>query len=415
MRKISVIGLGYVGLPLALAFGGIQNTVGFDIDDIRIKDLKDGVDSTGEIPQEEILKSDVTFTSKLEDLVDATFHIVAVPTPIDKDNQPDLYLVEKASETVGKILKVGDMVVFESTVYPGVTEDICIPILERFSGLKAGDEFKVGYSPERVSPGSLHSLKTIHKLVSGQDEVALEIATSVYRKILGDFVVPVKSIKVAEASKVLENIQRDVNIALINQVSILFKDMGIDTQEVIEAAGTKWNFVKYTPGLVGGHCIGVDPYCLIHSGETRGIPLGILKEARKANEFMVSYIIENCKKLLLNKNKKIEESIVTVLGRTFKENCADTRNSKAHEIISKLMEDNIHVQSYDPVLNWGTIPQDIHGNFLRSDIVILAVAHDDFKNGTIVKDVIKEDGILMDIKGIFSEEFFGEGITYWRL
>jgi len=408
MRKISVIGLGYVGLPLAVAFGDIQNMIGYDVDENRVEELRKGIDSTGEVHKGELIKSDITFTTNPNLISAADFHIITVPTPIDSDNQPDLTLVKKATELLGRNLKLGDMVVYESTVYPGVTEDICIPLLERFSGLKAGKEFKVGYSPERVSPGSAYSLKKIHKLVSGQDQCALEIAESVYRKILGDLVVPVSSIRVAEASKVLENVQRDVNIALMNQVSVLFKEMGIDTQEVLDAAGTKWNFGKYFPGLVGGHCIGVDPYYLIHSGDRRGIELSILKEARKANEYMVPYIIDNCKKLLTKKRKDIKESIVTVLGLTFKENCPDTRNSKAQSIANHMADSGMNVHTYDPVLNFGTAPQ-------NSDVVILAVAHDAFKDIKLIKQFIKNDTIIMDIKGILRKEDFDDGVTIWRL
>jgi len=416
MRKVSIIGLGYVGLPLAVAFGEIQNTIGFDISASRVSELKNGIDSTGEIPEGELIKSDITFTTNPDHLSAADFHIVTVPTPIDSNQKPDLSLVEKASEMVGKILKSGDMVVYESTVYPGVTEDTCIPILEKFSGLKAGRDFKVGYSPERVSPGSAYSLKKIHKLVAGQDEIALDLAVSIYKEILGDFVVPVSSIKVAEASKVLENVQRDVNIALINQVSILFKEMGVDTHEVLDAANTKWNFTKYSPGLVGGHCIGIDPYYLIDSGNRLGLQLSILKEARKANEYMVEHIIKHCAYLLSDQGKKIEDSIITILGLTFKENCPDTRNSKSYTIVEKLRELGARVQTYDPVLNWGSNPKDEEGNYSKSDAIILTVAHDAFLDTpSIIENLLCKDTIFMDIKGIFSSENFEEGIVYWRM
>jgi len=416
MRKVSLIGLGYVGLPLAVAFGLVQHTLGFDIDAKRIEELKQGEDSTGEILKGELIQSDISFTTNPEDIKSADFHIITVPTPIDSENKPDLTLVEKASETVGEILKIGDIVVYESTVYPGVTEEICIPLLEKFSGLKAGEEFKVGYSPERVSPGSAYSLRKIHKLVAGQDSTALKIIDQVYRNILGDFVVPVSSIKVAEASKVLENVQRDVNIALMNQVSILFKEMGIDTQEVLNAAGTKWNFGKYFPGLVGGHCIGVDPYYLIHSGNRRGVELSILKESRKANEYMIPYIVTHCEEFLIKKKKIYSESIVTVIGQTFKENCPDTRNSKSMELVEKLKKIGMDVRAYDPLLSiYGE--NYIVDNFDRSDIVIFAVAHDSIKNNIDIFKckLIGKDTLVMDIKGMFTANDFEEGVTLWRL
>ena len=415
MRKVSLIGLGYVGLPLAVAFGEIQNTIGFDVNEKRIDELKRGEDSTGEIYKWELTKSDISFTTDPEDLKTADFHIVTVPTPIDSEKRPDLSLVESASETVGLILKGGDTVAYESTVSPGVTEDICIPILEKFSGLKAGADFKVCYSPERVSPGSAYSLKKIHKLVAGQDEAALEIATKVYREILGDLVVPVSSIKVAEASKVLENVQRDVNIALMNQVSVLFKEMGIDTQEVLNAAGTKWNFGKYYPGLVGGHCIGVDTYYLIHSGDRRGIELSILKESRKANEYMTTYIAEHCERFLISKNKNYCNTTVTIIGQTFKEDCPDTRNSKAMELAEELKELEFDVRTYDPVLTYS--PASGIGPLEKSDIVIFAVAHTSIKENLKLysEALVKSDSMVMDIKGMFSKESFGEGVTYWRL
>lgn len=415
MRKVSIIGLGYVGLPLAVAFGEIHNTIGYDIDENRIRDLKKGFDSTGEIFKGELLKSDITFTNNIEDIVKADFHIITVPTPIGPNNNPDLSLVIEATKAVAKHIKLGDMVVYESTVYPGVTEDICIPILEEYSGLKSGLDFKVGYSPERVSPGSAFSLKKIKKLVSGQDDIALEIACGIYKRILGDLVVPVSSIRVAEASKVLENVQRDVNIALINQVGVLFKEMGIDTGEVLAAAKTKWNFGDYTQGLVGGHCVGVDPYYLIHSAENLGIDLTIVKEAREVNESMVAYVVGNCKNLISKKRKNKEDSVITVLGLTFKENCSDKRNSKALQVYHEILADGYNVNCFDPVLNFGTIPHDINGDYLKSDLIIVAVAHDQIKDKSLINKFIKEDTIIMDIKGIFSKEDFSDGVYYWKM
>lgn len=412
MRKVSVIGLGYVGLPLAVAFGEIQKTIGFDVNQERVDQLKKGNDVTGEIEKGELLKSDLHLTTNSEDLKEADFHIVAVPTPVDSNKNPDLLILKGATNILGKVLKVGDMVVFESTVYPGVTEDICIPILERESGLKAGADFKVGFSPERVAPATGSTFRTIHKLVAGQDKVALDIAMQTYKQVMGDLAVPVSSIKVAEASKILENVQRDVNIALINQVSVLFKKMGIDTHEVLDAAATKWNFNKYTPGLVGGHCIGVDPYYLIHSGDRLGIDLGIIKEARKANEFMAPYIVDQCESLLKNNSKKLKDSVVTVLGLTFKENCPDTRNSKAIDIVDLLRERGATVHTFDPVADMNVGADD---PFTKSDAVIVAVAHDFFiENSGIFAAILNDNTILMDVKGVFSEDTF-EDVIYWKM
>jgi len=411
MRTVSVIGLGYVGLPLAVAFGEHQKTIGFDVNAKRINQLKKANDVTGEICKSEMMQTDILFTTDPEDLKQADFHIVAVPTPVDENNKPDMTLLKDASATLGSVLKIGDMVVYESTVYPGVTEDICIPILEKESGLISGRDFKVGYSPERVAPSTGKTFRMIEKLIAGQDEVALDIAMGVYKKVMGDLLVPVSSIKVAEASKVLENVQRDVNIALINQVSVLFKKMGIDTHEVLDAAGTKWNFNKFTPGLVGGHCIGVDPYYLIDSGDRLGVELGIIKEARKANEYMIPYIIDQCKNILFSKGKKLKGSTVTVLGLTFKENCPDARNSKAIEIVDALQRRGALVHSYDPVVGVGT-----EYPLKKSDVVILAVAHDIFKeNPNMFSQVLKNDTLFMDVKGVFSEDYFEEDVSYWRM
>jgi len=405
MCNISVTGLGYVGLPLATAFGEINRVIGFDLDEKRISYLKFKIGDCDKYPS----KPDIFFTSDAENLRKADFHIIAVPTPINSEKKPNLILVEEATITIGSIIKEGDVVVYESTFYPGLTEDICIPLLERFSGLKSGKDFKVGYSPERVSPSTAFTLKRTSKLVAGQDSEALDIIQKEYKRILGDLVVPVSSIKVAEASKILENVQRDVNIGLINQISLYFKSIGVDTQEVLNAAKTKWNFGYFYPGLVGGHCIGVDSYYLTHASDNLNVDLSIVKEARKANENMVIYIFEQCKQFLENKSRSIEGSVVTIIGLTFKENCADIRNSKSLELKEKLEEEGAIVYASDPFLG-------LDDALVKSDIVIYTVAHDLVKKNKNLYNylLVKEDSLVLDLIDIFKEEDFKEGISLWK-
>ena len=349
-RVVSVVGLGYVGLPVAVAFGKIRKTIGFDINQVRIKELQAGHDRTGEVDAADLAGANIIFTAEIEELKQADFHIVAVPTPVDDANQPDLSLMLKASETVGKALKRGDIVVYESTVYPGVTEDECVPVLERVSGLSCGADFKVGYSPERINPGDKeHTFTKIKKVVSGQDAESLEIVAQVYESVVTAGVHRAASIKVAEAAKVIENTQRDLNIALMNELAIIFDRMGIDTGDVLEAAGTKWNFLKFRPGLVGGHCIGVDPYYLTHKAEKIGYIPQVILAGRRINDSVGKYVAQKAVKEMIQAGHYIRGCYVTVLGLTFKEDCPDLRNSKVIDIIRELQEYGINVQVHDPL------------------------------------------------------------------
>ena len=349
-RKISVVGLGYVGLPVAVAFGKHGPVIGFDINENRLEELRAGQDRTNEVSATELGDTQIEFTSKPEVLAQADFHIVAVPTPIDDAHQPDLTPVVKASESVGTALKKGDIVVYESTVYPGVTEDICVPILERVSGLKCGPDFTVGYSPERINPGDKeHTFTKIKKVVSGQDAATLEIVADVYSSVVTAGVYKAASIKVAEAAKVIENTQRDLNIALMNELALIFDRMGIDTLDVLEAAGTKWNFLKFKPGLVGGHCIGVDPYYLTHKAEKLGYIPQVILAGRRINDSMGAFIAQQTIKQMIHAGHAIAGAVVTLLGLTFKENCPDLRNSRVIDIIRELEEFDVQVQVFDPV------------------------------------------------------------------
>jgi UDP-N-acetyl-D-galactosamine dehydrogenase len=349
-RIVSVVGLGYVGLPVAVAFGKAGKTVGFDVKQSRIDELKNHFDRTGEVMPEDLKSSNILFTNSIEDLKLADFHIIAVPTPVDKANQPDLSPIIRASETIGRALKAGDIVVYESTVYPGVTEDECAPVLERISGLKCGRDFKIGYSPERINPGDKeHTFTKIRKVVSGQDEEALDIIARVYESVVTAGVHRASSVKVAEAAKVIENTQRDLNIALMNELSLIFDRMGLDTNDVLEAAGTKWNFLRFKPGLVGGHCIGVDPYYLTHKAEKIGYIPQVILSGRRINDGMGKFIAQRAVKEMIHAGHNILGSTVTVLGLTFKEDCPDIRNSKVIDIIRELEDYGMKVQVHDPL------------------------------------------------------------------
>ncbi len=349
IRNISVIGLGYVGLPVAVAFGKVKQTIGFDINRHRIQELKIHFDRTNEVEEYDLKQSDIIFTDEIEILTRANFHIVAVPTPVDESHQPDLTPMIKASETLAKALKVGDIVVYESTVYPGVTEEVCVPILEKYSGLKCGIDFKVGYSPERINPGDKERTFTkIKKVVSGQDAETLEIIANVYESVVTAGVYKASSIKVAEAAKVIENTQRDVNIALMNELALIFDRVGIDTLDVINAAASKWNFLPFKPGLVGGHCISVDPYYLTYLAEKLGYLPQVILSGRRINDGLGAFIAQKAIKLMIHNGHAIKGSTVTVLGLTFKENCPDIRNSKVIDVIKELNEFGVNVQVYDP-------------------------------------------------------------------
>lgn len=424
-RKISVMGLGYVGLPVAVAFGKRGRTIGFDINQKRLAELREGHDRTNEVASADLKDSTIVFTADIEVLAEADFHIVAVPTPVDEAHQPDLTPVIRASETVGRALKMGDIVVYESTVYPGVTEDVCVPILERQSGLKCGSDFTVGYSPERINPGDKeHTFTKITKIVSGQDGATLEIVAAVYGSVVTAGVHKAASIKVAEAAKVIENTQRDLNIALMNELSLIFDRMGIDTNSVLEAAGTKWNFLKFKPGLVGGHCIGVDPYYLTHKAEMLGYHPQVILAGRRINDGMGAYIGQQTIKQLIHAGHDVSKCTVTVLGLTFKENCPDLRNSKVIDVIRELQSFGVKVQVADPEASsheaeeeYGIKVTPLH-ELKSAEAVVIAVAHKEFV-GYGVGDYmrfLKHNPVIIDVKGICApEEFDAEGIRLWRL
>ncbi|MDF2943783.1 MAG: UDP-N-acetyl-D-galactosamine dehydrogenase [Herbinix sp.] len=449
-EKISIIGLGYVGMPIAVSFSKKVNVIGFDVNKAKVSLYKKGIDPTREVGDKEIANCAVEFTSDEIKLREAKFHIVAVPTPVNDDHTPDLTPIEGASHTLGRNLVKGSIVVYESTVYPGVTEDICIPILEKESGLKCGVDFKVGYSPERINPGDkVHRLETITKIVSGMDEESLDNIAKVYELVVEAGVYRAESIKVAEAAKVIENSQRDINIAFMNELSIIFNKIGIDTQAVLKAAGTKWNFLNFTPGLVGGHCIGIDPYYLTYKAELLGYHSQIILSGRKINDDMGKYVAENTIKKMIKANKSIKGSKVAIFGFTFKENCPDVRNTKVLDIINELEEYGVDVKIVDPVadkedlLRTYNIKQYDADEISDIDAVIFAVPHEEFKpiklddiqkmfrttGSTNIESLDKESKssnevtkvqnnkcVLIDLKGMFNrQEAVDMGYSYWRL
>lgn len=426
-EKLSLIGLGYVGMPIAVAFAKKLDVIGFDLNSEKIELYKKGIDPTHEVGDEIIRKSTVEFTDNESMLRKAKFHIVAVPTPVNDDHTPDLTPVEGASTILGRNLTRGSVVVFESTVYPGVTEDVCVPILERESGLKCGVDFKIGYSPERINPGDkVHRLETITKIVSGMDEETLICVAKVYELVVRAGVYRAESIKVAEAAKVIENSQRDINIAFMNELSIIFNKMEIDTKAVLEAAGTKWNFLKFYPGLVGGHCIGVDPYYLTYKAEMLGYHSQVILAGRRINDDMGKYVAENCVKKLIAANKAVKGAKVAILGFTFKENCPDTRNTKVIDIVNELKEYGIKPTLVDPQADSIEARMLYQINLTNIDMVngmdavIVAVGHNEFRNMTIQqidKLFCKANSkVLLDIKGLFDRREYEErGYIYWRL
>ncbi len=425
-EKISLVGLGYVGMPIAVAFAKKVDVIGYDLNAKKIELYKSGIDPTNEVGNEVIANTTVEFTSDETKLKEAKFHIVAVPTPVNDDHTPDLTPVEGASTIVGRNLTKGSIVVYESTVYPGVTEDVCIPILEKESGLKCGVDFKVGYSPERINPGDkVHRLETIVKIVSGMDDESLDEIAKVYELVVEAGVHRASCIKVAEAAKVIENSQRDINIAFMNELSIIFNKMGIDTKSVLEAAGTKWNFLKFFPGLVGGHCIGVDPYYLTYKAEMLGYHSQIILSGRRINDDMGKYVAENVVKNLISADKAVKNAKVAILGFTFKENCPDTRNTRIIDIVNELKEYGIDPVIADPDADAEEAKQHYGIEFVDvntikdMDAVILAVAHDSFSNLSMA-DMDKFFGegkkVLLDIKGLLNrKEYEDAGYSYWRL
>lgn len=424
--KIAVIGLGYVGMPLAIAFSKKVDVIGFDVNKEKINKYINGIDVTNEVGNDSLRASKVEFTYDEEKLKEAKFHIVAVPTPINGDKTPDLRPVIGASEIVGRNLKRGSIVVFESTVYPGVTEEICAPILERESGLKCGEDFKIGYSPERINPGDkVNTLEKIVKIVSGMDEESLDIIAKTYEMIIEAGVYRAESIKVAEAAKVIENSQRDVNIAFVNELSMIFNKMGINTKAVLDAAATKWNFIRFNPGLVGGHCIGVDPYYLTYKGEQLGYSSQIIASGRRINDGMGKFIADETIKQMIKSNKRINGARIGILGITFKENCTDVRNTKVIDIINELREYSANCIVVDYMANKEEVSERynielVDFNELKDlDCLILAVAHDEYKRLDLkkIKELYSDENkVLIDIKSLINKaEAEEQGFVYWSL
>jgi len=425
-RSIAVVGLGYVGLPIAVAFGKRGPVIGFDVNKKKIDELLKGIDRTGEVSKSDLASAQVRYTSEPTDLKGADFIIVAVPTPINEALQPDLTALQKASEVIGRNLSQGSIVVYESTVYPGATEEVCLPILERTSGMKAGVDFKLGYSPERINPGDKeHTLEKIIKVVSAQDLESLNIVADTYSLVVKAGIHRAFSIKVAEAAKVIENTQRDLNIALMNELSLIFHRLGVDTKSVLEAAGTKWNFLKFSPGLVGGHCIGVDPYYLTSKAESVGYHPEVILAGRRINNGMGKFVAEHTVKLLSQLSRPVNQLKVGVLGLTFKENVPDLRNSKVPDIIRELREYGIEVLVHDPIaeteealaeygihlVEW-TKMKDLDG-------LIVAVAHKNFSQLKLI-DLLnplrsQKQAVVIDVKGILNPDDIPAQIKYWRL
>ena len=419
--KLSVIGLGYVGLPIALEFARKMQVVGFDIKEDRVEMMRQSIDPSDELEASDFEGCDIHFTSNPEDMKAATFHVVAVPTPINKHNLPDLNPLLSASKAVGSILKKGDYVVFESTVYPGCTEEDCVPILERESGLRFNVDFKVGYSPERINPGDKeHTLTKILKIVSGSDAEALEVISEVYGSIIKAGIYQASSIKVAEAAKIIENTQRDVNIALMNELSLIFNRLNINTYEVLEAAGTKWNFLKFFPGLVGGHCIGVDPYYLMYKASELGIHSKIITGGREINDGMAPYIANEIVKRLISAGHPINGSRVLVMGATFKENVSDIRNSKVADLVHELQSFSVDVEVHDPLASsdelmeeygYGLVPEPVG----KYEAIVVAVNHASYiqlEEPYFIK-LLRNKGLFVDVKGVFRDKI--KHLDYWSL
>lgn len=412
--QIAVIGLGYVGLPLAVEFGKKFSTLGFDINQRRVAELNEGIETTLEVSSDELKQaSKLTYSTDIEDLRKATVYIVTVPTPIDEHKQPDLTPLVKASETLGKVIKKGDIAIYESTVYPGATEECCVPVIERVSGLKFNEDFYIGYSPERINPGDKeHRLTTISKVTSGSTPAAADFIDALYKSIITAGTHKAASIKVAEAAKVIENTQRDLNIALMNELAIIFNKLGIDTEDVLKAAGTKWNFLPFRPGLVGGHCIGVDPYYLTHKAEAIGYHPQVILAGRRINDGMGPYVIGQLIKHMLKRRIQVDGANVLIMGLTFKENCPDLRNTKVIDMIRELGDYNVNVDVYDPWVSveeaqheYGVVPVSSpeQGKY---DAVILAVAHSQFRELGVaaIRQFGKEKHVLFDLKYVLSKD-----------
>jgi UDP-N-acetyl-D-galactosamine dehydrogenase len=425
-RKISVIGLGYVGLPVAVAFGRINRVIAFDLNPIRINELKQGVERTNEVLSRDLLEADILFTDDASNLRQADFHIVAVPTPVNHAKQPDLTSLLDASRIVGEYLKKGDIVVYESTVYPGATEEECIPVLEQQSGLKWGVDFNVGYSPERINPGDKkHNFKAITKVVSGDNAATLACVAAVYDSVVTSGVHKAPSIKVAEAAKVIENTQRDLNISLMNELALVFDKMGIDTRDVLDAASTKWNFLPFEPGLVGGHCIGVDPYYLTYKAAVLGYKPQVILSGRSINDSMGVFIAGQTIKQLIKSGKCVKGGVVTVLGFAFKENVSDIRNTRVLDIVKELQDYGLSVQIYDPLADVQEIRREYRLQGVSAEdqlkpalAVILAVPHQYFmlKDWSYFSSLLENGvGVVMDVKARLNRDSCPDGIRLWRL
>ena len=419
--SLAVLGLGYVGLPIALEFATYVPVIGYDINDKRVEMMKQGTDPSRELDSKAFENKDIRFTADVNVLKEARFFVVAVPTPVDDHKVPDLIPVQKASEIIGKVLKKGDYVVYESTVYPGCTEEDCLPILEKLSGLKVGVDFKLGYSPERINPGDkVHTLTNTVKIVSGCDALALDEIAKTYELVVKAGVHRAPGIKVAEAGKIIENTQRDLNISLMNELSIIFDRIGINTYDVLEAAGTKWNFMKYSPGLVGGHCIGVDPYYLTYKAQQLGYNSKVISAGRFVNDDMPRYVAKKVVQHIIKNSSNTAEAKILVLGATFKENVSDIRNSKVADLVKDLLEYSIKVDFVDP----HAAPEDIRHEYGLSmtpaigkdyDAVILAVAHDEYKTFTeeYLLSITRPKALFADLKGLYRNKF--DSLTYWSL
>lgn len=420
-EKLAVVGLGYVGLPIALEFAKKLNVIGFDINPERIEMMKNSIDPSDELIESDFDGCSIEFTSNLQDLNAAKFFIIAVPTPIDKNKKPNIKPLISASTAVGKVLKKGDYVVFESTVYPGCTEDDCVPVLEELSGLKFKTDFKVGYSPERINPGDkVHTLSSIIKVSSGCDSLSAEEIAKTYELVVQAGVHRASSIKVAEAAKIIENTQRDVNIALINELSVIFNKMDINTYEVLEAAGTKWNFLNFNPGLVGGHCIGVDPYYLTHKAKELGYHAQIINSGRAVNDSMGAYVGRTVAKKIISSGTSMKDAKVLVMGATFKEDVSDIRNSKVVDVINELKSFSCHVEVVDPHADSKELMEEYEFSLVENlssiyNAVIVAVNHHEY---AILKEkyftsILADNGILVDLKGIYRGEI--QNLNYWTL
>ncbi|MDK6864078.1 nucleotide sugar dehydrogenase [Nosocomiicoccus ampullae] len=422
-RKIAVVGLGYVGLPVAVSFGKVHEVIGFDISKQRINELKEGYDRTNEVNEQDLSTANIIFTSDKNELKKADFIIVAVPTPINKHKQPDLTPLLKASESVGSVMNKGTIVVYESTVYPGATEEDCVPVLEKFSGLKSGKDFFVGYSPERINPGDkIHTFETITKVVSGQTPEILDIVAETYSTVVKAGVHKAPTIKVAEAAKVIENTQRDVNIALMNELSLIFDKMNINTKDVLEAAGTKWNFLNFNPGLVGGHCIGVDPYYLTHKAQELGHHPEVILAGRRINDGMAKHIASSIIKKMLKKGFPVVGANVNVLGLTFKENTPDLRNTKVIDVIKELQDFGLNVIVNDVEADASEAKKfyDIDLKDINElnieDVLVFAVSHDDYvTNKEKYLKLVSDKGVIIDIKGIINDIDLKVNQSIWRI